>query len=592
MTAADADKPGLGTLLKAWRKRALLTQEQLADRSGVSVRTVRKLEAGQVRRPHGQSLQRLAGALELTEQERAALSTAQQAAPAVRRLAPATPPWQLPMDVPGFTGRAEQLARLDALLADGTGTSPGTVVITAIAGTAGVGKTALAVHWAHQVRERFPDGQLYVNLHGYAPGTPLGPLAALAQMLGALGVAADGVPLQLDQAAGLYRSLLAGKRVLVVLDNARSAAQVRPLLPGSPGCLVLITSRDRLDGLVASHGADRLALDVLTPAEAVSLLGRIMGAPRVAAAAGTDDLRAQSAGHRSLAMARSCLGDYAQAADHHGSALELARQAGWADAEAASLAGLGLTYRDWGRLREAAGHLTQALARYRQTGSKLGEAVTLVNLAGVTRELGWPQRAAGHAGEALAVSREIGSQGGEIAALSTLGETDRDLGRLDDARRHLSQSLALTRELGDRYGEAHALCVLAMVHRDAGRHAKALEAARAGLALTRELREPRTQAEALTTLGSIHLRRGRPQQAIGRYRQAFDLSRQSETHYPETEALLGLAAAHHELGRHSLAAGYAQQALAVARKAGYRVLEGQAHDALAASAQHLASSRA
>src|SRR6266540_3950924 len=300
-------------------------------------------------------------------------------------------------------------------------TSPATVVITAIAGTAGVGKTALAVHWAHQVRERFPDGQLYVNLHGYAPGTPLGPLAALAQMLGALGVAADGVPLQLDQAAGLYRSLLAGKRVLVVLDNARSAAQVRPLLPGSPGCLVLITSRDRLDGLVASHGADRLALDVLTPAEAVSLLGRIMGAPRVAAAAGTDDLRAQSAGHRSLAMARSCLGDYAQAADHHGSALELARQAGC--------------------------HLTQALARYRQTGSKLGEAVTLVNLAGVTRELGWPQRAAGHAGEALAVSREIGSQGGEIAALSTLGETDRDLGRLDDARRHLSQSLALTREL-------------------------------------------------------------------------------------------------------------------------------------------------
>lgn len=176
VTATTAE-PALGALLHAWRKRALLTQEQLADRSGVSVRTIRKLEAGQVRRPHSQSLQRLAGALGLTDQERAALSTAQQAAAAGARPAPAMPVWQLPMDVPGFTGRAEQLARLDALLPDGTERSPGTVVVAAIAGTAGVGKTALAVHWAHQVRGRSPwstsapspgswDG------HGGPPATP------------------------------------------------------------------------------------------------------------------------------------------------------------------------------------------------------------------------------------------------------------------------------------------------------------------------------------------------------------------------------------------------------------------------------------
>src|SRR5262249_2021278 len=151
-------------------------------------------------------------------------------------------PAQLPASIAGFTGRTEQLAQLDALAAD----SP--VIISVIDGRAGVGKTALALHWAHRVRDRFGDGQLYVNLNGFAPTPPMRPIEALAGFLPALGVPADQVPTDPERAAALYRSLLAGKRVLVLLDNACSAEQVRPLLPGSPGCLVLITSRDRMSG--------------------------------------------------------------------------------------------------------------------------------------------------------------------------------------------------------------------------------------------------------------------------------------------------------------------------------------------------------
>src|SRR4029450_3682725 len=125
---------------------------------------------------------------------------------------------------------------------------------SAIAGTAGVGKTALAVHWGHRVRDKFPDGQLYVNLRGGAAAPPLPPLAALAHMLRSLGVPAEQVPTELDLAAANYRSVLSGKRVLVVLDNAADPDQVRPLLPGESGCLVVVTSRDRLGGVVGPRG--------------------------------------------------------------------------------------------------------------------------------------------------------------------------------------------------------------------------------------------------------------------------------------------------------------------------------------------------
>jgi tetratricopeptide (TPR) repeat protein len=141
----------------------------------------------------------------------------------------------------------------------------------------------LAVHWAHRVADRFPDGQLYVNLRGHATSPPHRPIDALAGFLLGLGVPADKVPDDLENAAALYRSRLAGRRVLVLLDNAADAAQVRPLLPGSPGCTVLVTSRDRLTGLVARDGAHPCPLDVLPPDEAVALLTRTIGADRVTA---------------------------------------------------------------------------------------------------------------------------------------------------------------------------------------------------------------------------------------------------------------------------------------------------------------------
>jgi tetratricopeptide (TPR) repeat protein/DNA-binding XRE family transcriptional regulator len=282
--------PTLAGLLRARRERALLTRAELAERSGLSERTIVGLETGRVQRPRIESVRLLADALGLAGQEREAFVAAARGTEPVPVPAGAVSggpvpnlpvvPAQLPADPAGFVGRARYLWDLDALLPGEGRTSPGVVVVT---GTGGVGKTALAIHWAHQVRAHFPDGQLYVNLRGYAPTAPMRPVEVLAYFLHGLGVAAEQVPVEIEEAAALYRTLLADKRVLVVLDNARDAEQVRPLLPGSKGCLVVATSRDRLAGLVATHGAHRLGLDVLAPEEAVLLLARILGEERVAA---------------------------------------------------------------------------------------------------------------------------------------------------------------------------------------------------------------------------------------------------------------------------------------------------------------------
>ncbi len=185
-------------------------------------------------------------------------------------------PQDLPAAVRHFTGRAGELAALTRLLDE---PAQGVLVISAIGGTAGVGKTALAVHWAHQVAGRFPDGQLYVNLRGYDVARPVDAADALAGFLRALGVPGPDIPPGQDQRAARYRSLLAGKRMLVVLDNASAAEQVRPLLPGTPGCAVVVTSRDTLAGLVAHDGAVRLDLDLLPMGEAVALLSELIGEP-------------------------------------------------------------------------------------------------------------------------------------------------------------------------------------------------------------------------------------------------------------------------------------------------------------------------
>jgi DNA-binding SARP family transcriptional activator/tetratricopeptide (TPR) repeat protein len=192
-------------------------------------------------------------------------------------------PAQLPAGVPYFTGRMRELRALSALV----DTRRETVVISAIRGMGGVGKTALAVHFAHRVSDRFPGGQLYVNLHGFDPtGEPVPAHDAVRIILDGLGVPADRIPHDPQAQAAMYRSMLAGKRMLVLIDNARDEQQVRPLLPGSPDCLVVITSRNQLTGLVAVDGVHAFNLDLLTDAEARDLLERRLGADRLSTDAG------------------------------------------------------------------------------------------------------------------------------------------------------------------------------------------------------------------------------------------------------------------------------------------------------------------
>jgi tetratricopeptide (TPR) repeat protein len=214
----------------------------------------------------------------------------------LRQLVPA----QLPHDVLGFTGREPELAGLASLA---TGQQDEAVVITAIDGVAGIGKTALGIHFAHRVAAAFPDGQLFVNLRGFDPEhPPLAPGEVLARFVRALGTDPADLPADPDELAAMYRSQLSGRRVLVVLDNAVSAEQVRPLLPGTASCLAIITSRNRLSGLVAVDGAQRLTLDMLPPGQAVALIARIAGDERAAADPAATRRLAELCGRLPLAL--------------------------------------------------------------------------------------------------------------------------------------------------------------------------------------------------------------------------------------------------------------------------------------------------
>jgi tetratricopeptide (TPR) repeat protein len=210
-------------------------------------------------------------------------------------------PRQLPAGIGNFVGRESQLAALTRLL-EPSGQRGPALVISAITGTAGVGKTALAVHWGHQVSDHFPSGQLYVNLRGYGADPPMTSEQALDEFLRVLGVPGEKIPAGVEAQAKLYRSLLSGRRLLVLLDNAASAEQVRPLLPGAPDCLVVVTSRSRLSGLVARDGAYPVPVDLLGPGEAVSLLGRIVGTARVAAEPEASGTLARLCGYLPLAL--------------------------------------------------------------------------------------------------------------------------------------------------------------------------------------------------------------------------------------------------------------------------------------------------
>ncbi|HUC57060.1 MAG TPA: helix-turn-helix domain-containing protein [Streptosporangiaceae bacterium] len=273
----DDDK-GFGQRLRAARLSAGLSQHRLAQRSGLSLRMISDLERGRTRWPYRDSVSRIADALELDGPPRAQFVVA-----AGRRPAGRTPgtgaPRQLPPAVPYFAGRSRQLAALSQLL----GQPGGAAAIATIGGMAGIGKTALAVQWAHQVAADFPDGQLYLDLRGFDPsGTPMPVAEAARGFLTALGVPAGQLPSAEHAQLGLYRSLLAGKRMLVLLDNAHDVAQVRPLLPGSPTCRVVVTSRNQLAGLAAIEAARPVVLDLLTWDDAREVLAGRLGEAKLA----------------------------------------------------------------------------------------------------------------------------------------------------------------------------------------------------------------------------------------------------------------------------------------------------------------------
>ena len=288
----------VGAILRSHRIAAGLSQDELARRSGLSVRAISNIERARTASPYGSSIRLLAAALELTDDAREVLLSAASppdcrrppgargghpgAAASTGGEPPRRPavPRQLPPAVPHFTGRTAELTILDGLL-DVAGSSD-TMLIAAISGTAGVGKTALAVRWAHRVVDRFPGGQLYVNLRGFGPaGTPATPAEAVRGFLDGLAVRAERIPAGLEAQTALYRSVTAGQRILILLDNARDEQQVRPLLAACPSCLVLVTSRSQLTGLIAAEGAVPVVLDVLTEPDARELLAGRVGAERI-----------------------------------------------------------------------------------------------------------------------------------------------------------------------------------------------------------------------------------------------------------------------------------------------------------------------
>jgi transcriptional regulator with XRE-family HTH domain len=286
---------GFAAVVRRHRLAAGFTQEQLAERASLSLRTVSDIERGRTRRPYRRSAQLLGTAFGLSDSDLDRFVRSADPLPPgwPRQGSPVRPaaaaphdppmaiPRQLPLNPPRIVGRSGVLADLSGLLDAAGGTR---MVVVAISGISGAGKTALALRYAYREAHRFPDGQLYIDLHGSrTDNRPASPGAALSDILCSLQVPASSRPVSTDTQAAWYRSVVADRRMMIVLDDARDAAQVRPLLPSAPGCAVVITSRRRLTSLAAREGAHLVNLDVLTDREAQQLLTALIGPLRVAA---------------------------------------------------------------------------------------------------------------------------------------------------------------------------------------------------------------------------------------------------------------------------------------------------------------------
>jgi transcriptional regulator with XRE-family HTH domain/tetratricopeptide (TPR) repeat protein len=300
----------LSELLRRYRARAGLTQAALAEKAGLSEQAISVLERGTRSRPRVDTVRALTAVLGLSADETTEFMTvARGKGRKARSPGPATDPsaaadslpmpWQLPPAVPDFTGRAAQIEAILSALRVPANPRNGTVGLVAVTGMGGIGKTALAIEAAHKLVDSYPDGHLYLNLRGYGPGLPMTTSDALRQLLRSLGLDLHLIPEEVEEAAAMLRSQLAGRRVLVLLDNATDVQQVLPLLPGSPGSAVIITSRGSLATL---PGTRQVRLDALSEMESVELLSGVVGADRVAAEPEAADSLALLTGRLPLAV--------------------------------------------------------------------------------------------------------------------------------------------------------------------------------------------------------------------------------------------------------------------------------------------------
>ena len=559
-----------------------------------------------------------------------ALEVSPPAAP--RSAAHAQVPRQLPGQVPQFVGRDAELATLTELLEHAGRRSPATVVISAIGGTAGVGKTALAVHWAHQIASRFPDGQLHVNLRGYDSDQPVAAADALAGFLRALGVPGQDIPAEIEERAARYRSLLADKRMLIMLDNASGVTQVRPLLPGDPGCAVIVTSRNTLAGLVARDGAARLELDLLPPADAVGLLRELIGSRAVAEPDSATELARlccrlplalRVAAELAAARPKARLADLVAELGDRQRRLDLLDAGG--DPRSAVRTVFSWTYQ----------HLDPAAARaFRLAGLHPGPDLEPYALAALTgtavseaaqsltvlarAHLVEPVGSGRHGMHDLlrAYARELAAstegEHGQRAALTDLFDyylfaTAVAVDILYPAERHrrpriapsagavpsitdsaaarswldgeLPNLVAVAVQAADHGWPGHATRLAVTLFRyldGSARYSEALVVHSHARAAAREAGDRAAEAEALACLGQLSWRQGPFQQAADYHREALTAFREVGDLTGQARALGSLGNVCHEQGSYDQAADFYREALALFREAGDRVGEAYA----------------
>ncbi|MEU8819078.1 BTAD domain-containing putative transcriptional regulator [Actinoplanes sp. NPDC048796] len=521
--------------------------------------------------------------------------------------APRSVPAQLPADVRAFTGRDSELAALDRTLAQGD-EPPLTVVL--LSGTAGVGKSALAVRWAHRVREAFGDGQLYVNLRGYDCEQPVAVGDALAGFLTALGVRGSEIPPGVDERAGRYRSELTGRRMLVLLDNASSVEQVRPLLPGSGSCLVLVTSRDALPGMVAIHGAERINLDLLPLADAVGLLRRLIGdrvdreapvAERLAAACARLPLALRIAAELAAARADVSLEELVGELSDHRMRLDLL-DAG--DPRAEVRAVFSWSYQNlpadaarvFRLLGLHPGETAQVEAVAALTGAAVGEARRLL---GVLVRASLVQAARGgrygmhdllraYAAE-LAAEHDPAPEreaaltrlfdhylAGSVAAMATLypavpgaaGDSEAARGWIEAERPNLAAVCAYAAAHG-RHRLAVDLAGTLFRYLDAGGPvAEAVAVTSCAVSAALALGDHAAQARALSDLGRLHRRQGRLTESAGTYQRALALYAELDDPAAEAVVLRNLGSVHWRRGDYQRAADHYERAWTLYQRLG------------------------